>query len=136
MKSIDWSEDLLVNVDSIDAQHKELYVAMNAVLGAVNEKQPSRIVGYLIQAVAEHTATHCHDEEALMIKWDYPGIEPQKKDHDYFSRAIDSMKESLEKGNLSYDKLAEDLFKLAGFFSMHIRKLDSQLGRFINERPA
>lgn len=133
-KSINWSEDLLVNVHSIDEQHKELYGSMNALLEAVHEKPPNETIGRLIQAVRDHTTSHCADEEALMLRFDYPGLEPQKKDHDYFRREIVSMGNDFSLGMLVSEKLVEDLVNLADFFSVHIRKLDGPLGRFINDR--
>jgi hemerythrin len=135
-KSINWSEDLLVNVHSIDHQHKELYGSMNALLEAVHEKQPYETIGSLLQAVRDHTTSHCEDEEALMLRFDYPALEPQRKDHDYFSREILSMEDDLSRGMLPSEKLVEDLVNLADFFSVHIRKLDGPLGRFINDRMA
>lgn len=134
MKSIDWSQDLLVNVQAIDEQHKELYLAMDKLLRAVIGEQPIGVLVSDLKAVVSHTDNHCRDEESIMKKYRYPGFEPQKKDHDYFTRELRSMLESLEKEALLNDKMSEDLLRLSGFFSMHIRKLDIPLGRFINER--
>jgi hemerythrin len=133
-KSINWSEDLRVNVHSIDEQHKELYGSMNALLEAVHEKKLNETLGILIRAVRDHTSSHCEEEEALMLRFDYPGLEPQKKDHDYFSREIASMENDLSLGMIPSEKLVKDIVNLADFFSVHIRKLDGPLGRFINER--
>lgn len=135
-QTIDWSEDLLVNVPSIDKQHRELYGSMNGLLNAVQSDGSKETIHELIHSVYHHTETHCEDEEALMRQYEYPDIEPQKKDHDYFAREIRSMGDRFAAGDMSSEKLSEGLVKLADFFSVHIRKLDVPLGAFIHERRA
>ncbi len=133
-QSIAWSDDLLVDVPLIDGQHRELYASMDALLAAVNGRHSGETIEERIGAVLEHTVSHCRDEEALMLGFEYPGLEPQKKDHDYFSREIKTIGERFRSGSVSGDELSKNLVKLADFFSVHIRKLDAALGRFVNER--
>ena len=87
----DWNEDLLLNIDSVDSQHKELFrigreieqLIMTRCIG-VDIKRLLKIVCEL----REYVSYHFYFEEELMRKANYSDIENHVKSHELLADKI------------------------------------------------
>ena len=122
-----WKEELELNIDSIDSQHKELFNIGNKVYLLLEQHQEGEdnydeIIN-VINELKDYTRYHFKTEEDLFIKYHYPDYEKHKKEHESFIRYINSI-------NLStYDEkqelfLTELLKKIIDWIFNHIITTD------------
>jgi hemerythrin-like metal-binding protein len=81
-----WSDDFLVNNETIDAQHKELVRMANEFYAGVQMGGVMAKVFFMktIQGAVLYVKTHFSTEENLMQQAGYPDLEMHKKQHEHF----------------------------------------------------
>lgn len=128
---IRWTPDLAVHVEKIDDQHKELYRRMNDLIEAVmagrGKDEIARFAGFLV----EYTDFHFRDEETVMQAKNYPGYHAQKSAHDYFRAEVAKSADRVRGGEATSELVVKVVEDLRDWFSGHIRKMDVELGKFI-----
>ena len=81
MGLIQWKKEYTVGIKKLDNQHKEIIKILNQIFKlqekGKDEKEIERILGNLQDYIKEHFRT----EEEYMLKYQYPGYEEQKKEH-------------------------------------------------------
>jgi hemerythrin len=91
VQPIVWDERLATGDPHIDAQHAELHDLV-LELGFLAEEEPDRIaLGEVLFDVLAYATTHFADEEALMERIGFPGLERQKALHAEFARDVAEM---------------------------------------------
>ncbi|MCL2007148.1 MAG: bacteriohemerythrin [Treponema sp.] len=83
---VTWSDDFLVGNSTIDTQHKELVRLTNEFYAGVQMGGVLAKVYFLqtIKGAVQYVKTHFSDEEALMLKAEYPEFMEHKKQHEDF----------------------------------------------------
>jgi hemerythrin len=91
----DWKEEFSVGIDKFDKQHKkllkigkELYYSFDNV--EANIDQYDKIIE-LLNEMHDYTVYHFNFEEKVMEKFDYPGLEKQKKSHQQFVEKLEEI---------------------------------------------
>ena len=85
-----WSNDLVVGVDTIDNQHKGIFIRTNNLLDAmILGKGKEDIV-----EVIEYIGKHFNTEENLMAKYNYISYVKQKTEHMLFIKYFFGIKEN------------------------------------------
>ncbi len=130
---VQWSQSLAVGVTGIDTQHKELFKRVSDLLDALSEGKGKQEVGNLIKFLAGYTVTHFRDEEALMAKHNYPGLDEQKKEHAQLIKDLGDLKKEFETVGPSLTLLMQVQRKTVDWLTSHISKMDKELGKFLNE---
>ncbi|MGC4000157.1 MAG: bacteriohemerythrin [Anaeromyxobacter sp.] len=80
---IEWTPDLAVGIDEIDAQHQELYRRAERFITGLSESN-RQDVGILLSYLRLYCVTHFGAEEAWMRDIGYPGYDQHKAEHDGF----------------------------------------------------
>ena len=84
---IQWTTDLAVGIEEIDAQHQELFRRADRFISGLAE--PSRQdVGILLSYLRLYCVTHFGAEESWMREVSYPGYDKHKAEHDAFIEHI------------------------------------------------
>nr|WP_169433124.1 bacteriohemerythrin [Maridesulfovibrio zosterae] len=85
---IKWSNDLLLGIPSIDAEHRVLVRYAEDFQTALQEGQGHEAISRLFDRLLEYTTSHFAREEAFMQKREYPDIEIHMKEHRRITREV------------------------------------------------
>jgi hemerythrin len=88
VRFIEWSNELSVGIEEIDAQHKVLVDLLNQIHEAIQQRQGTEATSQIIERLGEYTRIHFAVEESLMRILHYPDYERHKEEHD---RLIDQL---------------------------------------------
>ncbi len=129
----EWSADLEVGVETIDAQHRELFKAINSLLPGEGEASPAEIPG-VIAFLEDYVVNHFGMEEIYMRRLSYPGYPAHKNEHVAFITNFYDLRDEFDadgSGPAIADKLARFL---GDWLVNHIGKVDKALGAYLREK--
>lgn len=115
-KFIEWSNELSVGIEEIDAQHKVLVDLLNQIHEAIQQRQGAEATGEIIERLGEYTRIHFAVEESLMRILHYPDYERHKEEHDRLIEQLNGFRIKLESGKGSVS------FELAHFLKVWLTK--------------
>ena len=81
MPHIAWNDSLVVGSPEIDAQHKQLIGIVNTFLDAMDQGRGDAAIGEALEELRDYTAVHFRDEEALMERIGFPGLDVHRREH-------------------------------------------------------
>ena len=111
VQPIIWDERLATGDPNIDAQHIELHDLV-LELGMLTDSDLDRVrLGEVLFDILAYSSTHFADEEALMKRIGFPGLERQKTLHQEFRRRIVEMATRFSAGDetLTLDHVQREL---------------------------
>ncbi|MBF0184352.1 MAG: hemerythrin family protein [Magnetococcales bacterium] len=121
-----FTDDLLVNVDSIDNDHKALYEITNALL--VTSAGRSGSMEEVVSKLWKYTREHFKREETLMAEKQYKDLHEHKTEHEYLVFKLEQLTSHLmEEGAGSVSQEVSDF--LTNWLREHIEKYDRQFAR-------
>lgn len=134
---LEWREDWMLNCDMLDEQHLELADMMNqlhlflADLRNNLSKEPDGLKRRLAE-LCEGTRQHFLDEEALMEKYDYPGLSAHHREH---VMLLAEMQECLREIQSNNRLFSLDDLKMLKFWQIdHVLSSDREFAEFLNSR--
>ncbi|ACS80005.1 bacteriohemerythrin [Maridesulfovibrio salexigens] len=86
--NIKWSENLLLGIPSIDAEHRVLVRYAEDFQSALRDGQDHDAIARLFDRLLEYTSSHFAREEAFMQKRGFPEIEKHMKEHRRITREV------------------------------------------------
>lgn len=116
VRFVEWSNELSVGIEEIDAQHKVLVDLLNQIHEAIQQRQGAEITGEIIERLREYTRIHFAVEESLMRILHYPEYERHKEEHDRLIDQLNGFRDKLESGKSSIS------FELAHFLKVWLTK--------------
>jgi hemerythrin len=125
-----WDERLATGDPHIDAQHLELHDLV-LELGLLADEDPNRTaLGEVLFDVLAYAATHFADEEALMKRIGFPGLERQKALHAEFGLEVRAMADRFAAGDKTLT--AEYVqHRLHGWLVRHVWEEDLQFAEYV-----
>lgn len=131
MKDIVWGDILSVAVDEIDEDHRKLVNIFNILNHSVVEGESPDYLAAVLEELINCTIWHFSNEERLMLKYGYEGIEVHKAEH---QELINSAKK-LQQEILQADKRVsdEDIEFLEHWLVEHILTTDMRLGSYLSQ---
>lgn len=133
---IQWRDSLAIGVDGIDKQHKELLARFDRLLIACESGQGIEELKKLMTFLEEYVHTHFSDEEALQRLHYYPGYQEHRTQHLYFMERVKALRSEVDKEGAATHHVIETNNLLLKWLLNHISKVDTELGSFLNSRPA
>jgi len=131
MAFFEWTDELSVNVQVIDGQHKKLVEMVNALNEAMLARRGREMQKTTIDAMVDYAATHFKLEEGYMKKFHYPGYETHKSEHDEFTRTALDLKERADRKG--FGLTLEIMGFLKNWLQNHIMGTDKKYSGFFNE---
>ena len=88
MALVNWSEQLSVGLNSIDAEHRKLLDILNSMHDAMSKGKGREIVGKVLDDLIRYTVIHFTHEEELMRKHGYAEFEGHRGIHRAMTRNV------------------------------------------------
>jgi hemerythrin len=127
MDSFVFTDDLLVHVEVIDNDHKELYEITNALFISSAENSGMDVV---VSKLWKYTREHFRREEELMASKQYKGLAEHKTEHEYLVFKLEQLTGHLmEEGSAGIT--AEMSTFLTGWLREHIERYDRNFATFL-----
>ncbi|MCD4718683.1 MAG: bacteriohemerythrin [Desulfobacula sp.] len=124
-----WGPKLILGIDKIDDQHKELVSLINQLHKAMKLKKGSQKAGEILKELADYTSYHFVHEESLFEKYGYPEKTDHMKIHKELVNQVVDFKIQFDEGNAA---LTMDLMNfLTDWLKNHIMKIDKEYVAFL-----
>ena len=133
MHVINWTDDLSVGVDVVDADHKRLVDMMNTLFVACYADQGPTVLGPIVTELLDYTNEHFRREGEAMEKHGFPELERHRKLHEKLTGKVQEIQQSIRTGAdtaLSNEVLAF----MRDWWIDHIQGEDMKFANFLRER--
>jgi hemerythrin len=131
---LEWTENLSVGVDIIDEQHKELFRRFGDLLDACHVGHGKEKIAELLGFLDDYVVFHFGEEEKLMQKYGYPGIESHRHEHAAFVRRLQYLKQGFQAEGPTQSLVSQTVRMLLNWIVKHIESVDLELGAFLKHR--
>ena len=136
MEFLNWDEKFSVSIQEFDQHHKELIDLLNEVYEKVfhceDMEDERKLTQETLTNLLEYIKYHFIAEEALMIKFNYPGYEEHKKKHDYYINEINKIVNEHKNGGVALSFAVFTILK--DWIAIHILVEDKQYSQFFHEK--
>lgn len=132
MESIKWTEDLSVDNEEIDEDHRKLFELIEELRVDMLQGRTSHSSREIIDALTEYSEKHFAREEAFMLKIGYPQYAAHKADHDRFVSELYSLQSRLDRGALTLTQFVDKL--LNDWLRRHVMVMDKALAAYLHAR--
>ena len=127
-KLVEWSDELSVGIDEIDAQHKVLVGLINEMHEAIEQRHGSEVVESILTRLAEYTRIHFAVEESLMRLLGYPDFEAHREEHRALIMQVNDLRRKVETGKTAIGFELMHFLKL--WLTKHIMESDQEYARY------
>jgi hemerythrin len=132
MKYFQWTDELSVNIEEIDSQHKEFINLTNELSGAIKTGRGFDILQETLFKLIEYAEVHFATENRLMKAHGYPGLASHKKEHDELKIHLLEINRRFNTDRLI---LADTvLYFLEDWTANHVKTTDMECGSFLNNK--
>lgn len=134
--NIEWSPDIEVGVEEIDAQHREILLAAAEISRAYEHSGTLPSLQTTVDFLIGHVTSHFACEERLMRESGYPGYEAHRVEHRALLKDLVKFGVAHDEGD-SGRKTAEAVVQLlVVWVHRHIFECDRELATFLRARAA
>jgi hemerythrin len=133
---LEWSDSFAVGVEAIDRQHRELFARIDGLMSAMSQAKGREVVADLLLFLGEYVQVHFADEEELMRRRGYPGLEGHVAQHRGFAATFAQLRERLSQSGPTVALTIELNNKVCGWAVKHVLGSDRALGAFLQGRGA
>lgn len=132
MSQIAWDDALLLGVEDVDNQHKQLVKIANSLLDAISSDQGKEALGKAVSWFREYTVFHFNAEEEFMESVGYPKRGEHAQQHMELKEKVKTLQQMLyRKENIAVSEVKQLLYEwLVG----HILDSDMDIARYLNEK--
>jgi len=81
MAFINWTEEFITGIKSVDDQHRQLVDLVNKFEDASRRGKGSRIMSEILNDLVGYTQEHFAHEEKIMEECGFPGLKQHKANH-------------------------------------------------------
>ena len=131
-----WTPDLSVGVEAIDAQHRELFDRVSALLSAVASRREADEVFRTLAFLGDYVIAHFEDEERLMQVEGYPDLPQQLAEHAHFHARFNQLCRKFARAGVDATLSVDLRHVVCDWLVHHVRGSDAALGRWLNAREA
>lgn len=126
-----FTKDLETGNSVIDAEHRQLVDAVNALLDACAKGQGRAQLLNTARFLLNYTQKHFSDEEAIQVKNHYPDYARHKKIHDDFKKVAADLVSKIENEGPTVANVGQINTLLAGWLLNHIKGEDRKLANYL-----
>ena len=128
---ISWGPQLVLGMDNIDEQHKELVSLLNQLHKAMKLKKGSQTSVEVLNRLFDYTQYHFKTEEEMFSLYDYPEALVHTEIHDRLKAKVASFKKDFDDGKLSLTMDLMDM--LTDWLQHHIMETDRKYVSFLKQ---
>lgn len=132
MALVNWNESYSVGVPSLDAQHKQLIEALNALHDAMSNGQAADRMKTLVGKLGQYANTHLQTEENLLTLNNFRGFAEHKAEHDAYVTKMRNFEKDLNNGKKIVS--VELLTFLREWWTGHILNSDKKYAELLKSR--
>jgi hemerythrin len=132
--AIQWTPDLAVGIEEIDAQHQQLFAATDALLEAMRQGKGQSEVAALLRFLQRYVVEHFGLEEKAMAEARYPGLEAHRAQHQAFTAELAVLFQKHAAAGPSAATVIQVNDRVCGWLRSHIAGSDKALGAFLAAR--
>jgi len=88
MKVIEWSDELSVGNEHIDAQHRDIIKMVNRLVESRDQSLNASDVSHALTSLMQFMKQHFKDEEEMMRKNGCPWLDEHVKEHIHFAERL------------------------------------------------
>ena len=136
--AFEWSDDLSVGVERVDAQHRELIARTNALLEALpaGSGPASQAAMETLLYLSSYVEEHFGDEERFMAEVGFPDLTTHRIEHQRFRESLGVLVRRFSLGGID-DVLRRGIEEeVCGWIVRHVLGTDRAIGRFVRGRGA
>ena len=115
---------------AIDQQHRQLVALINDLDEAVANGTAEAMIKGVLQELIRYVGNHFADEEALMMRHNFPGLPEHCREHDFYVTRLSHIQESFLDGEALGKNTLDFLLE---WLSNHIKGTDMLYAAFIRE---
>lgn len=132
MALLAWNESLIIDIQSMDFQHKHWVRLINELHEAMLRGKGSGAIDRTLDNALGYTRLHFAAEERLLSENGYPTYPQHKKLHDDFVASILRLKDRLSAG---HTVLAMELItEMKDWLRQHIQNADREYAPFLKRK--
>ena len=132
MALVEWNDSYLVNIKTIDGQHKQLFDLLNQLHDAMMMGQGQDAMGKVLNSLVSYTGSHFSEEERLFKQYDYPETERHTKEHEEFVKQVLDFQKNFNSGNAPVT--IKILSFLRDWIQNHINGNDKKYSGYLNSK--
>jgi len=93
-----WKEEHCTGIQSIDNQHKEIFVYLNRLLEAMKLGQADKVIYQIVIELEMYSKVHFQKEEFFFQRFNYSGAPEHIREHQFFIQKVANLKSDLKAG--------------------------------------
>lgn len=129
----EWSDELSVGIEEIDAQHKILVELLNRLYDeTIVHQAGAETINEILNELVEYTIIHFAVEESLFRIFDYPGTEIHTQHHNDLKAQVAELQQKVKRGEATIN--TELMMFLKKWLQYHIIQEDKLYGPFLIQR--
>jgi hemerythrin len=129
MAFLQWKEEYSVGIDHIDEQHRGMIQLIDDLAEAVFAGQGRLVLEDILESLLAYTRSHFKDEEAMMERAAYPGLEQHRELHRELTAQVRDLQDRYENGEESIS--TEVLYFLRDWLTNHILSEDQGYREYV-----
>ncbi|MEW5746013.1 MAG: hemerythrin family protein [Nitrospirota bacterium] len=127
-----FTQELVIGVEAIDNQHREIFMLFNNLQEAVEQKKASANIEEIFRFLDNYVNTHFSTEEEYMQKYAYPAYDVHRAQHEKFFEELAGKKHDYLKVG---EAVRTDMVVWLYFwFRKHILSVDKRMGEFLKSK--
>lgn len=116
----------------MDDQHKTLLELINQLYSILRGHRERNEISDIVDVCLNYAQKHLHDEEQLLIEYDFPELQEQVDHHAQFIETVNTFKNRLAD---SPETVVPELYTfLRTWWLSHVVEIDKKYGPYLQEK--
>jgi hemerythrin len=129
MTPIEWKSRLVLGIEKIDEQHRQMVQMIQEFSAAVQVGQATDTLEGLLENMFNYAQIHFATEEALLRRCECPELIRQEAQHEEYVLKVEEFRNKLRAGRFNLDQ--ELVESLANWWTNHIEVEDKKFVKFV-----
>ncbi|MEI6842347.1 MAG: bacteriohemerythrin [Methanomicrobiales archaeon] len=127
LSRISWDTSYSVNVEVLDAQHRNLFAIVNRVINLTESRSSDLLPA--IKELIDYLSVHFREEHAVMTSANYPNLLNHRKEHLKFTETVEEFLKSYKEGDKELGLKMVVFMK--DWIHDHTKKIDVKYGEYL-----
>lgn len=129
MPFITWTDQIEINIEEIDNQHKKLFHHLNLLYDYVISNADRKTLIRVLDELVDNTVLHFKTEEGYMQEYNYPKFTEHKEEHDKLTKQVVDLQKEFHEGGETISLEMMDF--LHDWLKNHTAGTDKRFGNYI-----